>query len=383
MKTLKRFLLLSLIAGVTFLASCEKDDEVDKMSYEEGKQALENMDAQMASDLDAMTNSEGMAAIATLQGMPDPFASATKRNKETQVVSNIRSFLLPGIDKERLKSTEGASFDFSGHTGTYTWIDSLQRWEIIPGDPSDKIIINFPADSTNMDNNNATLTLHEYQEDTIPGDFIDDYYPTRILADLTIDGTKYMGLDVTAVWNEYGEPVDFGVSVFLKPFTFTASMTNEETAASIDLSIDYDGDEIFSTGMNATFMTDSMQNPKVIEGYLQYRTVRIDALVNAENITAMIEEMQSGQTSYTDQEIFDQINSEIDAYISSDGEKIADIKVGTVTNPETSQQEIGVLLVFGDGTEENAQPYFDNFSQKLEAFFNNIGIQLEDTYNIQ
>ncbi|MFP3860300.1 MAG: hypothetical protein ACLFUW_05715, partial [Bacteroidales bacterium] len=117
MKTLKKLVLFGLIVSVGFFTACE-DDEDDKLSYEEGKEALQEMDSQMASDFEEMSQSDGMTAFATLQNMDDPFADQ-KSTKENQIISNIKEYALP-IDKS-VKSTAETSFDFDSRTGTYEW----------------------------------------------------------------------------------------------------------------------------------------------------------------------------------------------------------------------------------------------------------------------
>jgi hypothetical protein len=232
-----------------------------------------------------------------------------------------------------------------------------------------------------MDNNNATLTLHNYNEVDIDMDGYTDYYPTKILADLYVDDTKYMEIDLTASWDENGDPASLDVTVFLKPFEFTGSIINENTSASIDFGINYNDEELFSTGLSATFKTDSMNSPKTIDGYLQYRAVKIDADVNVANIENIFKELEAGESEYTtEEEILDAVNEEIDAKVAKDGAKIADIEVGKVTNPDTNQQEWGLVLVFNDGTVENAQGYFDNFSTRLEEFFEVVGFQIDSNF---
>jgi hypothetical protein len=373
MKTLRTILFLGVIAGLAVFSSCEKDED-NNLSYEEGKQALQDLDTQMSNDMDEMMNTEGMEAVSSLNKMDDPFSSK-KSERKTQVISNIKAALVPGIDKEILKSSQGEPFNFNDKTGTYTWIDSLARWDVDPTTPSNKIIINFPADSTDMDNNNATLTIHNYEEVPIETYSYTDYYPTKIVADIYVEDTKYVEIDLTASWDAYGDPTSFEATVFLKPFEFIGSMAQESTSASVDFGISYNNEEIFSTGISATFKTDSMNLPKTIDGYLQYRAVKIDAEANVENIETIIKEIESRESEYeTEQEALDAINKEIKAKISKDGSKIANIEL------RTSQGEMVPVLVFNDGTVENAESYFDNFSGKLEEFFNTIGNQLDSNF---
>lgn len=374
MKSLRKILFLGIIASLAVFTACEKEEE-DNLSYEEGKEVLNNLDSQMASDIEMMSESEGMTAIATLNGMSDPFTQ-TKSNKSYSILENIENFALPVENPTQLKSLSSTEpFNFSEHTGTYTWIDSLERWKIDPTTPSDKIVINFPADSTNMDDNNATLTIHNYVETEVS---TGTYEPTLLMADLTINDTKYVEIDMEAAYNNAGEPSSLDLNVFLKPFTFNGSMTSSTDQASVDFAINYNDEQIFSTGLSATYTDQTMEEPKVIDGYIQYRNVKIEANINAENLIALMEDLQSDNPSYeTMDEIVDAINKEIDAKVLSDGNKVADIEV----RYSEEIQDFTLVLVFNDGTEENAEEYFDNFSTRLEEFFEMLNLQLESEFD--
>jgi hypothetical protein len=65
-------------------------------------------------------------------------------------------------------------------------------------------------------------------------------------------------------------------------------------------------------------------------------------------------------------ELTDAINDEIDATVSVDGKKAADIEI---LYNETSEEMITIVLVFADGTTEPAEPYFADFITDIEDFF--------------
>lgn len=359
---------------MTMFTACEKD-ETEELSYEEGKEALNSMDSQMADDLDMMAESEGMTAVATLGGMDDPFSS-NKSNASTAVIKNIKRFILPIQEQKNLKSTAEIAFNFDDYVGTYTWDNSVERWDVDWGTPSDKIVIIFPADSTNMGNNNATLTISDYEEVAVTSDGYTEYLPTLLAADLKIDGTEYMSIDMTGQWDEEGEPTSLDITVFLKPFTFSGQFSQGSTDASIDLAINYNDEEIFSAGISATFSDDTKEEPDVIDGYIQYRKVKVEANINVANLAKVFEDLESGDSQYdTVEKIEDAINKEIDAKILSDGKKVATIEVRL-----DEEEGYKPVLIFNDGTEEDAQSYFDNFSSNLEDLFEMIGLQLEENF---
>ncbi|MFW6096037.1 MAG: hypothetical protein ACOC8S_06345, partial [Bacteroidota bacterium] len=298
-----------------------------------------------------------------LENMDDPFADQ-KSTKENQVISNIKEYALP-IDKS-VKSTAETSFDFDSRTGTYEWDNDASQWSY-EDNSQDEIIIVFPADSTNMGENNATLTIDNYEDQEIDdGDSV-YYQPTAIEADLVIDGEEHVNLNMTAEWDDTnGDPLALNASVFLNPFTFTGDIETTSKSGSIDFAIDYDDTQIFSTGIDVDFKDDTKEEPTLIDGYIQYREMNIEANINVENIEQIIADFEAGDSDF---DSMDAINDEIDAKLFHDGKKVADIEIGGI-DEETDEPTI--ILVFNDGTEENAEQYFDDFATRIEEFFQNM-----------
>jgi TRAP-type uncharacterized transport system substrate-binding protein len=68
------------------------------------------------------------------------------------------------------------------------------------------------------------------------------------------------------------------------------------------------------------------------------------------------------------EEALNAINNEIDAYVTVDGVKAADIELAY----DEATQAIDVVFVYSDGSTESASSYFESFATDLETFFTNL-----------
>ncbi len=368
---MKKLLAMMLMLASVFFFACS-DDEDEKLSKEETKTEITQLSTDLSAKLTEMAESDGMVAMEALMNMPDPFASTSKSNDKYVVLNNIQKYLLPYnyVKKSTEKSVfEADHFNFDRWVGTYTWNNTVEAWDPDYGNPDNKIIIIFPADSTDMDNNNAKITIHNYDEILI--DY--EYLPTDVDADLYISDIKVVDIDLTAVWftsGEYmGEPTSLDVSVYLIPFEFTGDFSHTSTAASINFAINYDGAQFFSTGLGATWTNAGDSNPSNVNGYIQFFEVKFQVNIDVDNLIIVINDMDSYESGV---EFLNAINAEIDAYVTVSGTWAADIELGL-----DASDELDILFVYADGTSESAIPYFENLALELEDFFG----ELEDYYS--
>ncbi len=363
---MKKLLAMMLMLASVFFFACS-DDEDDKLSKEETKTEITQLSTDLADKLTEMTESDGMVAMEALSTLPDPFSGSTKSNERYTVINNIKEYLLPYnyIKKDTEKAAfEGVPFNFDTHVGTYTYHNTpFPYWEIVPG--GDEIIIYFPSDTLKLDVNDVTLTIYNYDEV-----FIDyEYLPTDIDADLDVDDIKVVDIDLTAAWDNDGEPTSLDVSVYLIPFEFTGDFTQTSTAASINFAILYDGAQFFSAGVGATWANAGDSDPSNVNGYIQFFEVKFQVNIDVIDLIAVINDMENYESEV---EFLNAINNEIDAYVTVSGTWAADIELGLDAN-----DELDILFVYADGTSESAIPYFENLALELEDFFG----ELEDYYS--
>lgn len=373
---MKKLTVLMLMFASVFFFACE-DDSSDQLSKEEVKTELNNLGSDMSGYMEEMMNSDGIAAmddLMALMALDDPFTDV--KFTKSSVIPNIKKYLLPVNPEKNQKSAyEAEPFNFDLWVGTYDWDAAHNMWVPNFGNPSDKIILNFPTEGSAT--NNATITIHNYDEVMVTyyDDYyqtnIEDYYPTDILADLYINDVKIVEIDLNATWettgDAVGDPSSFDISVYLVPFEFTGTFNHTATAASIDFAINYDGTSIFSAGVDATFANSDFDSPLTIGGYLQLLAVKIEATVDVNGIETIFEQLEAQTSPYTTiEELTNAINDEIDATVYVDGTKAADIEI---QYNETAEEMITIVLVFEDGTTEPAEPYFEDFVTDIEDFF--------------
>ncbi len=379
MKNLKKLMAIILMLLSVFFFACNDDEEKDPLTPEDAKIALNDLGTQMAADMEEMMNADGMKTIQLLNSLNDPFAPATvKSGTRTSVLPNIEKFLIPSLKKDLQKSAIAVSrFVFEEWTGTYTWDNELGLWN--PEDqPNDRIILKFPSDSANMDVNDATLTILNYQEEMFVDDEMYEYYqPTAISADLKVNNVLIVEISFTASWTAEGEPETLNTSVYLNPFTFSGGLIVGTTSGAADFAINYNSNKLLSTGIDATFTDATKEILKQISGYIQYKEVKVSASINVSNIMAIFQELETNPSAYaTPEELINAINDEINAKITKDGALVAKIELVLATGMDP-EFPVDIVLVFSDGTTEPAQPYFIEFASSIEGFLD----YLEEYFN--
>ena len=217
-----------------------------------------------------------------------------------------------------------------------------------------------------LDNNNATLTISAYEEVEISVDGYFYYEPVDIEANLVVNDVELVSIDFAAAWDSQGEPEMMDVEVFVLPFTFSIDFNITSLSGDIDFSILYNNEPLFSVGLDATFADATMETPINIHGYLQYLSVKFDVDIDVQNIVDLVEQVESGTAVYTDEQLLEMLNNEIDAVVLVNGVKAADIEMqfDAITGDPIP------VFVYTDGTSEPAQPYLEDFVLSLGEFFN-------------
>ncbi len=374
MKTIKKLFAISMIFASVFFVACN-DDENNMLSPDDSKVILENLDADMQSDLDQMQNAQGFKAFVELQDMDDPFSIA-KSTKGSFVFNTIKKYLTLSSDKGLKSVKEEGHFDFTGNLGTYTWSIASQAWDITHGGTN--IVINFPTDST-LTENNATLTINNFEDQEFVDEYDTWYQPTAIDANLYINDTKYVELVLDATWQNNGDPQGLDLSVYLLPFEFTIEFTDGATSTSITEALFLNNNQIMSIGGTIIFTDNTKEELSSVNGYVQYRTIKVKANVDVSALIELVEEMESDNHPYTtNEEIIDAVNKTFYAGVYNEsGKKMATIELGIINN------ETDIVLTFEDGSQELAEPYFENFIDGIKEFIDEMGITLDNNFDFK
>lgn len=340
----KKLLSILVILAFMFAISCEKDKEP---TVEENKATLDDLATLVEEDINMVFEGEAldvMTCLGDLMEISDTLCFSLPLKKSAEANITFRNYY-----KAWIPLPDDGPFDFQQKVGTYTWNAEYQGWIILQNNPNDKIIIIFPSEGHLSTTNDVTLTFYAFEQVKITEG---GYNPSRIDANLYLDSDKLIDLDFTASWAlSSGDPISMDIELFIKPFTFSGGFSISGTTISVNASLDRDDSKIISGNITLTFKTDLLENLAKIEGYLQYRIVKLDGEVDIAAIEALEEPTVEQLNEYVDLAI----------YNYPGGSKIADIELFL-----DEDDEIDIRLVFADGTTALASDYFDDIKKIIE-----------------
>lgn len=381
MNAIKKILTLTIVGSVLIFAGCENDDTVTTMDKEEAKQTLEQNDREIKNSLEEIENTKGMQAMKTLNGITkenDPFSDLQKSTGYESVLSNLQEVLKP-INENHLKRSAEQKFYFNDWCGTYTW-EGTKEWTIKLEDPDDKIVINFPTDTTEEPiTNNAVLTLSDYSEfETTDSLNNKIYVPDTVIANLTVDGEKVLDINYTLDYDAKNEVVtELSANIYLKPFTWSLSMTQNSMEAS--LTNENTGNVLTSFAFEVTFMDDDdmedMEDVEKLNGNVQLHNLNLQGWIKPSNIQKIEDkETWAEQGWETLDDVIEYVNEQIDISLYHlNGNKIADLKV--IKNDTDKEQLVQVVLVFKDDSTEPAKQYFENVIAYIKSVMEKYNLE--------
>ena len=361
MNAIKKILTLTIIGAVFLFTGCEKDDTVKTIDKEKAVQTLETNSQEIETSLEEIENTDGMKAMKTLNGLTqknDPFAKSAADNKT--IISNLQEILKP-ISENSLKRSGDQKFYFEKWVGTYVWQDT-KEWNVTLGDPDDKIVIEFPTDTTTDPiENNAVLTINNYHEFETPDSLGNTVYVAdTVKLNLEVNDEEVLSIDYTLDYDEANQMVNsLSANVDLNPYSWKLDMTQSSIKAS--LTNKDNGNVLTSFAFEVTFK-DNGEDVKKLNGHVQLRNLNLEGGIKPYNIQRLEDEnflIEKDLTSVED--IIAYVNEQIDIslYRVDTGNKIADLKV---IKAQDSEKAIPaqLALVFKDGSEEPAKQYFEN-----------------------
>ncbi|HYW94104.1 MAG TPA: hypothetical protein VE870_00800 [Bacteroidales bacterium] len=354
----RRFIALALMVSFVGFISCKKDNNNDtvKVPVQESKDNLNSLAADMQKDMNAVYEENGWMAANTfvsLMSIEDPVFNGNIVKKSTGKKLTLKSFM----HLENLKRS-GDHVVFADYVGTYTWNAANQGWDISQNAPSDKIVFNFPLESAQSVNNNVSLTVYDYQEVEITE--TDEYgtwtywEPSAAHADLVVNDTKYLELNYTAAWNaSSGDPQNVSVSLFVKPYTLSLSMSQESNTGSAEFILEEGDVRICSVGGDVTLNAETF-DVQTITGYVQYRDIKLAGDLNV----AAIDALETDPTA-------DFLNTNVDLafYNYPEDSKFADINFN-----DNGPDGLGIDIAFTDGTTIDGYQFVNDLMATLDSY---------------
>jgi len=240
-----KILTIFFILIVSF--SCNDDEELVILTPEAAKTLIAEEAQAIHNDIVGIVQTEGAEALTDLMdltNLADPFngRSSMTRSETYQLLKKkslqFKSIFIPR-ESVNLRTDQHGGFDFEANWGIYEWIPLEEDFIKISGE-GEMIIIRFPTEGSQT--NNAELRITGYSEKLITyeedGFVEEDYYPTLITADLSIEGELMVDLIFEATYNDFGDPVSADISLFINPYRFTLSFDDTNNlSASLSASI--------------------------------------------------------------------------------------------------------------------------------------------------
>lgn len=391
----KKLLVIGLCSLTSVMMfSCKKDDptpvttelptKYSAKTPEENKAQLEANGIKLLEDMELLKNLKGPEAIGSLANLLNTSGSSMRTSSGgilLQSIDNLRTG--KGSSEEvftsmRLTATATSlKTFFEENSGTYSWNSSIEDFDFVAG--GSQIIFKYPAIETGL-SNNAVLTFKDYQGTTSPTT-IDGYegdLPTKLLMELTVDGSKVMDYSFGAVYNSEGDPTSLTSKLTMTPFSFSINLSNTTQVAGFDYTLAKDSKTLISFGAAAkgdfkttTFNTAEAESEIITEGsaHIQLLNIKIAGTINVDGI----DKDQKANPSAKEVDIINK-HTDLIVFYADSKEKIADTEFytkSTTYNGYTSSYT-DIRLVFADGSKVDFETYFntgfDNLKTKLEEF---------------
>lgn len=265
----KKLLVIGLYSLTSVMMfSCKKDDptpvttelptKFSSKSTEENKAQLETNGIQLINDLEALKTSKGVEAVSSLSTFMNSGGSSMRKSSAGNLLSAIKNLRQgtgssDGVFTSMRLSQEYGSIKevYYNNAGTYTWNTSINDFDYVQG--GNQIIYKFPSTETGT-SNNAVLTIKDYQGIVTSTTYLNGYtgdLPTKLLMDLTVDGSKVLDYTFGATYNDAGEPTSVNSKLTVAPFAFSVSMTNNTEVAGFEYSFTKDSKILISFGASA------------------------------------------------------------------------------------------------------------------------------------
>jgi hypothetical protein len=300
---------------------------------------------------------EGLRSFFDLIGDTDPFGGRTDVSHEEYqgfIKKQTKQFRKVFDLKKSIngKESEDDDFNFDENTGIYDCNFDLDKFEL--NGESSIIVLNFPTE--NSQTRNASLRMTAYTEIIIKDDGYDEYYPTSLSADLTINDELVIDVDFNVTYNDAGNPVSGDISVDLVPYTFSLVFDDSQSAsASLAASISEDDNVIVGVDIVVTFDSADKEDVKSIAGNVIYGDLEVKG-----DIT--VPEDESEEVN---------LNDFVNLEIYHNDSKLGDVIFIEETD-EFDETYYMPYIQYSDGTTESLEDLFEATVMEVEDFLDDL-----------
>ena len=320
-----------------------------------------------------------------MMGIPHmQYIKAAMESKDVKTLSTLdRQLRMASVDEEVW--------------GDYSWDPEAQAF-IKTVDLSNKLILRFPASSTDI-TNGAELTI-TYAESTVKMPDTDEFYPSSITCVIKINGKTEFEADFLGEYNPDGTPTKANHSMEMGDFKWTASLKNTSTEFTEDFEFKYQSKTLVKStaSVKGDLTVDAIEDSEGPDDVFTYGSVHLQLmdvaiLGGVKDVKAFSGEMEA--LTYSDTKAYyqsecDVINKHLIAYgyFVKDKAKFADVEFYVLEDTyewsdwnwngsewvETKVQETYYDLVprfvLSDGSKTEITNYFstgfENLATKLQ-----------------
>ena len=210
MKKIKFF--LPVLAIILFLASCT-------VSPKKGREVISTTKDNIVSQYQSFLSSQQVEIAKTLGHLMGDYTVDTINKKSLSITSQlnvlnktqklvrfeqnfIQKQIIEPLKSANFKVADDCNMTVSDIAGTLNWNASKKVWEFTQNSPSDKLIINFPSDSTSSQNN-VTITVNKV--------IVSDCRPELLNFTMIADGKTIMTFDGAISYDNNGLPIQANV----------------------------------------------------------------------------------------------------------------------------------------------------------------------------
>jgi len=363
---------LAILFILFIVYACSDSDEPEILTPEDAKAAIVENTTNLTTDIVGITQSEGADALIeliNLTNLADPFngRSSMTRSETYQLLKKkslqFKSIFIPR-ESVNLRTDQHGGFDFEANWGIYEWIP-LEEDFIKISSEGEMIIIRFPTEGSQT--NNAELRITGYSEKLITyeedGFVEEDYYPTLITADLSIDGELMVDLILEAAYNDFGDPVSADISLFVNPYRFTLNFDDTNNlSASLSASISKNDNIIVSVSVEVIFANQEKEDVSVLEGFVQYLDLKISGRIDVAGLEEIDNLGEGDPNEFINLQLT--IGSQVAGNI---------ILVEEVDDSFPEETEWVPYVEYSDGSRERLEDILEETIIELENFFDEIG----------
>ncbi|MEK6476962.1 hypothetical protein WJR50_05480 [Catalinimonas sp. 4WD22] len=446
MKKLNKLTAFAVALAVCFSA-CKEDEIVEggdpttgtteipedfsSFTTEQNKANLEDNGIELIHEMDDLQQAQGVKASASFAYWLDQSSEAPINGR---ILSTARTLQKYQDGKASVKDVfatlrtqveEPSSIReyYDKYAGVYSYNHSTDKWDY--NSESSKIVFEFPSTESGT-SNDAVLTIHSYEGITSPNPLGDDYegdLPTKLVAELKVEGKQALLYNFNAAYNEDGTPNSVKTSVSISSYTFAFEAKNDSENVGSAYSLTK-GDKILismGAGAKGTFTTENIEKISASEdanpgdlateanAFFQVMDIKIAGNVDIVTLSDAMEEIYGDDVvmegdmeaeNDSDQAIKEAevLNETVNlvVFYASKKQKIADSEFYTYEetytydsyhyNEETQKWEIveveesytsvNLRFIFADETKSDMETYFgegfDELSNELTKFMRSL-----------